>query len=274
MSRKYISIKSVLYDISISVEETMWEPNKAIEWVTNGLGRIETSKKFNDCLALLRIQEHKSELPEDVKYINQAVWRETVDNNDLASLKDVINLTASTRLSGSALAEKSAKLNKGGWTVMTQTSSNFLASFEWGVNYTSETGGCNASAEYYVHPDGCIDTSVKTGYILLGYKGLPRNSEGDILIPDNAHLKDALLHYYLYRYWMTRAFLGDTNAANERDFNLQRFSLLSRKAAGSLNQPDIAESENIRRQVTSLVPTHNVFNSLFSTLSQSEKIAF
>lgn len=272
-NRRYISIDAVLYDISTMVDETMWKESDAREWITKGLGKIQTNSKYDDQLALLQILEHKSELPREVKYVNQILYKKDVDNTDLTILRDIIDLDTSSRLAGSQLAEKAALLDSNSWKVMHPTSSNFLGSFEYNITYSS--GQCDTCEhEYFIHPDGCMDISAKTGYMLLSYKTYPRDKKGSILIPDNENLKEALTHYYFYRYWMTRAFLGDTNAAQERNFNLERFSVLGRKAAGDLNNPDIGQLENIRRQVTSLVPTHGTFNSMFTTLSQREKINF
>jgi hypothetical protein len=52
------------------------------------------------------------------------------------------------------------------------------------------------------------------------------------------------------------------------------WNTLSKKAAGELNLPDVNELENIKNQMTRLVPRTNRFQQLFLPLSNRENVNF
>lgn len=124
--------------------------------------------------------------------------------------------------------------------------------------------------EYVVDPGGCITTTLPKGYLLVSYLRNPTDSTGHLLIPDNEDLKEAIFHYVLYRYFLTRAIRKEQGSAQERDYHRMMFGMLKQKAAGALNSPSIDELENIKDHRDHLVPRGNRYNGMFSKLNQKE----
>ncbi len=120
-------------------------------------------------------------------------------------------------------------------------------------------------------------TNLKEGCLLISYLAYPKNDDGDLLIPDDSVLKEALLHYILYRYWMSKDLISGGSANNARARSqeaYQMYTTLAGKAAGRLNMPTLDQLENIRLQSTRLIPRSNRYESFFMNLANPESIRF
>ena len=54
--------------------------------------------------------------------------------------------------------------------------------------------------EFSVSNELVLTSTLRTGTIMVAYIGLPKNSDGKLLIPDDEELKEAILNYILFRY--------------------------------------------------------------------------
>ena len=72
MTTNYVSIKSVLYDLSLSINERYWNEAAALEWAAKGFRMINLELGLEPKTALLTVATHKTTLPADFKYLIQA----------------------------------------------------------------------------------------------------------------------------------------------------------------------------------------------------------
>ena len=128
--------------------------------------------------------------------------------------------------------------------------------------------------EYHISPDLTLTTSFSSGLTLISYLGHIINSDGDVMIPDDEVLKDALYHWCMYRYWESKAILHESAAPRERQWHLSRYSVLAKRAAGRLNTPDIGMLENIKNNSNRLIKKSNQFSSFFMNMNTKENLNF
>lgn len=255
MTTNYISLKSVLYDLSLTIDDRYWNEVKMYEWLTQGLRQLKLESIYEDKVTLVTISSHKGQLPTDFKYLTQiaeyvASTQYEVDTDQLAAPSNYDpNLVTSLYP----------------WRAMRMSSNPYHASICLDVSlYNCEA--CEHS--FTISPSGVITTTLQDGYVLVAYKGFVAE-DGEILIPDSEVLKEALLHYALYRYWFAKYNMKEEGAERMMMFNLQRWNALSRKSL-SLNNPDVSQLENLKNIHNRLVPRTNRFDQLFLTLSNRE----
>jgi hypothetical protein len=144
---------------------------------------MNLNAKFEDAVASVIITDYKGELPTDLKFIQQVVYKEDAK------------------------------------TQVMRLSTN---SFRTDVC----TGNClfncpDCKYEYSISPSGVITTNFKDGEILISYLRLPQDDEGFLLIPDDETLKEALTHYVLYMYWLTKDLMKEEGASQRVAFHLR-----------------------------------------------------
>ena len=127
---------------------------------------------------------------------------------------------------------------------------------------------------YTVYGKQSIQTSFSKGCVLLSYKRYVRDCEGVDLVPDNEDLKDALFHFCMYRWWMSRMTYKEEGSERQMRFHYQEYKTLGRKAAANLNSPDIDVLENIKDTRNRLVPREYFYDKGFGQLSNRENIDF
>jgi hypothetical protein len=88
MTTKYISIKSVLYGISLLIDDRYWNENKVLEWVNRGYRKMDLSPSFVTKTAELTVTSHKTTLPSDFKYLIQIMDTTDVSSVDTSNLLD------------------------------------------------------------------------------------------------------------------------------------------------------------------------------------------
>jgi hypothetical protein len=133
------------------------------------------------------------------------------------------------------------------------------------------------SPQYSIVEGRCLTTNVRTGFILISYLSVPSSKDGDLLIPDNQDLKEAVSHYCMYRWYSSRISTADYSALNhlkqEREFHLSQFQVLSIKSK-NLELPDLATLENLVNIRNRMVSITTGFENGFNNINLSEKIAY
>lgn len=107
-----------------------------------------------------------------------------------------------------------------------------------------------------------ILTTFKDAKLIVSYKGLITDDDGNILIPNDESLEQALLYYILYKYWLLRYLLKEEGSESRMNYFLSLYSTYSKRAQ-SLNLPSLGEMENLRKIQSSLTPQmkfDNYFN--------------
>lgn len=266
MTTNYISIKSVLYDLSLTISDRYWNETYAMEWANKAARLLRSESTLISKVAYLPVQTHKSELPSDLKYLVQVVYRTNMCGHSVCNLAEILQLPE-----GSELIDKIDIETAFPWQPMRLTTNPFH-SLICGNKHLMMCSTC--AHEFSVAPDLTLTTTLLSGNLMVSYLGYPTDEEGCLLIPDNEEVKEAILHYVLYRYWMSKYTMKEDGAEGRMAHHLRMWNTLSTKASGNLNLPDVNQLENLKNQFNTLVPRENRFQQLFSTLSARENVNF
>jgi len=247
---------------------------------------LKSEVKLEEAVAIRNLVEHKAQLPNDLTYLTQVAYRPELPSDEIEELTRIMNLqgeewnTAVTdhMFNPSGLPEKAVRslyasgLNK--WYPMRASSSPFMSGILiTGTPYNSvdwTTPNLQGDHEYIVDSSMCLTSTLSDAVLAISYMRYPVKANGDTLIPDDEDLKEAIVHYCLYRYWLTRSFLREPNADKERDYHLSRYEVLMAKAGGELNLPTLDELENLKNLTNRLVPRSNQYDNFFSKLNNRE----
>lgn len=267
MTTNYVSIKSVLYDLSLVINERFWNENQMLEWAYKALRLIRSDSMLVGKLATLNLIDHKAELPDDFKYLIQIMYQ-FVDSATAATIDNMIFPPDSTL--PDQLNQPVASMLT--WKPMRLTSNPYHASICLDQSITA-CPGCTHS--FSVSNDLVITSTLQAATIMVAYLGYPTDPvTGEGLIPDNEELKEAILYYLLYRYWMAKYNMMEDGADSRMKNYLSMWNTLSKKAAGNMNLPDVNEMENIKNIFNRLVPRENQFANGFLTLTSNESRNF
>lgn len=261
-SNKYISIKSVLHDLINTIDERYWNEAKMLEWATKGFRKLRLIGSLVDKIAVLDVCAHKATLPSDFMYLTQIAYKSASTTQD-----PEITLPSNSGLANTLTAWPIYMP----WSPMRLTSNPYFGS----ICLDDSLLACaDCLHEFSVDENLILTTTVHTGTIMVAYMGYPTNDKGDALIIDNENLKDALLHYVLYRYWMSKYQMKEEGAQQHMSFHLDMWNTLASKAAGDVNMPDVNTLENIKIMRDRLVPSNNRFQQLFLTFGGRQDVNF
>lgn len=242
---KYISIKSVLFNLSLIIDERYWNEINIMEWATSALRTMNIIPLLEDKVKVIELCEHKATLPSDMRFLTQVAYYDST--LPLVTLDDSVATTYP-------------------WVNMRLSSSPFALSICLDKSITQCT---HCTHHYSLSPDMTLTSSARNGSLMVAYKSFPVAEDGSALIPDDETLKQALLNYVLYNYWMVKYQMKEEGADQRMQFHLSMWSTLSKKAM-NLNRPTIGQLDNIMRVWNHLVPTQNRMDHLMTTLTNAE----
>lgn len=283
MNHKFISLKSVLADLSAMVPQDSFNEILFYEWSAQGLNKIRPNIGYRMCNAIIPIVEHNAVLPNNFQnLISAAVLPATSDTEvtyydsiirEMTSLNEPNNIYV---INDEDIIQKiranftdTRKLQ-----IMHKATSSFLPSY----TQNTEIAKPNLeSPQYHIVEGTCIITNVLTGFILISYLAIPTAKDGDLLIPDNQDLKEAIYHYCMYRWYSSKISTAEYSALNhlkqEREFHLSMFQTLSLKSK-NLELPDVGTMENLVNIRNRMVSVTTGFENGFGTINTPEKIAY
>lgn len=280
---KYTSINSVLYNLSLSVDEPMFDETRFLEYALQGYRKMESAHKYVTETCLVAVTEHKATVPPNAVHIIQVAYKDPLTQSDLESLKELLGIDEEPTIANPDNLARNAynATIRGitGWRPMKPSSNSFLSTvtetesiFPNSV-YTVPTEQCvGCTHEYSIDPSMCMTTTLKQGLAYIAYLTWAQDDKGNYLIPDDENLKEALSHYCLYRYHLSKIPTRENEA--RLMFHLKQYELLKAKAQASLNQPTVDQMENIKNMTTRLVPRGYRFDAFFSGLTNKENVDF
>ena len=285
----YISIKSVLYELSRLIPDNQWNELDFMEWANKAVRRIKIAKKLQTHVCYIPVVDHAATLPEDLKYLIQILYRKPESSDVVVEdLKQVMNFDSPEwnpaivhMQDPNALPEAAASIynNKFRWLPMKASTNVFLTALTCTPSlFPQLSHSINKSIdcvhEYTVNQDGIITTTLDTGILAVSYLRFPVEEDSTLLIPDNETLKEAIVNYCLSQYYLKRDILGEANADKKMLYHKQMFGHMAAKAAAEINDPDIPEMENLKNILQRLVPRANQHKGMFSKLSNAEKLRY
>lgn len=261
MNNKYIPIDAVLYDLSLTIDDRYWNESKMLQWLIHGVRQINIEALLVDNVVALEVTAHKASLPSDFAYLNQIAYS---TNEDLLGCVSDVGLDGPENFVNAIVDSDCAGTVS--WKPMRLTSNPYHKS----ICLDNTLINCSACEHSFsISPSGIITTTLVSGTILVSYKGYPVNSDNKILIPDDETLKEALLHYLLYRYWLSKYQMKEDGSDSRVKFHLSMWATLSKKAM-NLNLPDINQLENLKAIHNRLADRTNRFQQMFLTLNERE----
>lgn len=235
---------------------------------------MKVNYKNEIAVALRQVTEHKASLPSDLKFVTQIAYKINFPEQDLEDIKKLINLKPTEHVNNpEGLASNIIKSYYSKYYVSWKPMRKATNSFHLTVNLdpslvpTEHYKESMSNHEYSIDPTLCLTTTLKDGWIVISYLRTPKDDCGDTLIPDDENLKEAIFHYCLYRYWMSRAIRKEQGADRERDFHLSMFETLAIKA---IPHPDIDDLEAIKANSDRLLPNANQHERFFTGLGSRE----
>jgi hypothetical protein len=274
----YVSINSVLHDIHSMVDSTDWDEDKMKEWAVKGLRKFNLPAKYEDCVVFLEVKDHVAQLPSDIKYINQLFYQ-VEHYTTLEELVEYINESlgiTDTKPFYSHMAypnNVALQILDAAWFLK-----NFRvlrkSSHEFGVSpCVQQELPSYACPHTYTLFDKCsIQTSFRNGCVALSYKRYVKDCDGNDMVPDNENLKDALYHFCMYRWWLSRDTYKEEGAQQRAMFHYRQYEVLGKRAVADLNSPSLDLLENIKNYRDRLIPRENMFEKGFGPLSNQENL--
>lgn len=193
MTINYISIKSVLHDLSLMIDERYWNETAMEEWITKALRQLNIEPALEQAVSLIELCEHKATLPSDLKYLTQVAFKATPEPSDeLSAILSNLDLPEDSNLFLYHSLLKSLV-----WVPLKLTTNPYHASICLDETLM-QCPGCQY--EFSVSPSMVLTSNLKDGLLLVAYLRYPLDKDGSALIPDDETLKESILHYAMYRF--------------------------------------------------------------------------
>ncbi len=131
----------------------------------------------------------------------------------------------------------------------------------------------NCKSEYNMDYNLVLTATNATGDIYVEYLAYPTNEEGEFLIPDDERIKEALINYVLWKYWLSKSLMKEDGAEARTEYFRNLWTMYSGKAM-SVSLPDVGQLENIKNRWNHLVGRQYAYDSLFTNLNEKENVNF
>lgn len=281
MNRKFVSLKSVLADLSTTLPEQEFNEYLFYEWAAKGLNKIRPHLGYCMSNALIDLDEHVAALPSNFITLKGAgiMQMNSADeqlqlNNYLAEILSLNEPNNRFIIPQNLIEKVITHIGTNRITVMQKNSSTLLApNLQNNTSYSS-----NDKPVYNICAGNILMSNVKKGLIIISYLSLPTDAAtGDLLIPDDEDLKQAVYHYCMYRYYEKMIVLARDSMMNhykqERMFHLSQFQTLALKSK-NLELPDEATLENLVNIYNRNIKVDSGFESFYSNINDYETIRY
>lgn len=129
----------------------------------------------------------------------------------------------------------------------------------------------SGGSEYsYTVNDAFINTNFKEGTIGLAYIGIPIDTEGFPMIPNDEGYKEAMLKYIVMKLKYPEYIAGRYPLYKELEHDWHKYCA---QARGNANMPSLDEMEAIKNQWVRLLPKMQEHKKFFRKLNSRERIA-
>lgn len=120
---------------------------------------------------------------------------------------------------------------------------------------------------------GCIVTSFEVGRLAIAYNSLPKDDNGDFLIPDKEPVKKAIETYIVKRYFQLQMNMGEDGSFSMYKLYTNEFEIFSPKATAALMMPTISDYQNMRN-LNKYIKEDSPFSSALGALNNHQHIEF
>lgn len=237
MVENYTTVKSVISkvyrDLNLKDEDRLYD---MVEWIAEALEQIGAYMQYVHKTQTLEVEGFRAALPCDFHKVV------AIEHN------------------GEALRYLSGDYD----SYYHQNDSKNLRTGNYSGSSVSGNYGYNINSAF-------INTNFEKGDIILAYIGVPVDSEGFPLVPDNVSYREALFWYILMK-----LFLGGYIHPNPQLFNYataeQRWHHYCSQARGKANMPNGDMYTSIKNQWNRLKPVMNDHTFFNRNVSDSERL--
>lgn len=263
---KYVPIKTILYDLSLSLDPSEWNTSVVTEWALKASRKMGGVSLFKDNIEWYQIVDHTLKVPSDLKVINQIeVYKQSLTYNTAQNATLIEKIRRRTDHPHQEIFVEATEGHKGSdYRPVYKSTGHFINA----CNYEN-IGTC---VPEYREETNLLRFSFREGIVAINYLGYAKDGK-DYLIPDIEDYKEAIRYYILYRIYDTKCRVETTqfNIA-ERDRNYKMYTSLAMKAVGKVNEASIDTNtmENLKNMRSRMISRSNLWEQGFANLGKPE----
>lgn len=280
MINNWVSIKTILAEISDTLPETFWNEDQIIEWASKALRAMRLVETYEMVPHFTTIRDYKAKLPKGYVQMEQVALRKGCPTNlvsyDFDCLKeintesDVQTLFKANNLINSNYYRTQwvpMRLNRSGHFIMRHVSSEYR---EWTERHYNGEHCPECEYSWSIDAHGCLISDLKEGVICMIHYRWPLDEDGYFKIPDHETIREAIRAYVMKRHWETRWNLKEEGSGERMQYYANKWSIARKAANGAVKAVNIEVLENIRQMTNNLLPTSRRYYQFFGNLSASE----
>lgn len=269
---QYIPLSAALAQVYPFINQDMVEEDEIEEWASFLMGKLQVRQTYDESIVVLRVQNHKANLPRGVKYIEQVFYKELLNQEDILLIE-----LYHQQPDASTNTKKFLEFNSIG-----EYFSNTWKPVRASTSLFNKAVHCNNSinlyvkceAEYSVSKNFVITTSFENGYLAVGYLSYPMNEDKEFLIPDDEDVLEALRSGILMYVWEKQTNFGIENSYQLWKDYESKWEILAAKARGKLLLPGIDQLQNLKDQIQRIGQHQMNYFTAFGNLGTAENIKF
>lgn len=281
---KFVDIRSVIPDIYDIVDEAVVSSGDIVEWCAKAMGQIGSVETYVPQIAIKEVRGFQTDLPDGLLQVNQILYKPSSDcpgcvknlsPDDYQKLLDAYKCCANTEsdLTTNLKIKSQCFLDTipNYWAPLRASTSNFMMSVlcENSPNLTS-----NCENEYTIRPNGTIVTDFESGTIIISYMMWPRDDNGNIMIPYDEELIEALRLFCMTKIWERRWNRHEQGADQRFMTYKQEWGRYKNMVRGKLKLPTEDQWQNIIDYSVNLLPKKDRYYSYFGNLNVPDTTFF
>jgi hypothetical protein len=232
---KYVSIKTILYDIARYPFVEGIQPEDIALYLNNLLALVGSPFAFEKKYKVITITDYRGALPCDLVRIDGTKY---ID----ATAVDV------------------------GWRHLKYASNIYHSDI---LDNDCPDKTCTSDESYSIN-NGLIYTSFKDGELNMAYQGIATDEEGFPMIPDSAAFKQALKYYVLLQYAEPARYRGNVPRDVYEDISKQ-YAWYVGAASNDLNMLSMDKAKSLENGIIRLFQSHDFHSEGWSTFNKKEK---
>jgi hypothetical protein len=227
---------------------------------------LEVRQIYEERLYPITVENYTAKIPMGLKYIEQIFYSET------SSPEETTKIILYTGDAGSITTKY--------WQFFDESSLSIwqplrLSSSIWSnavVCSNSPVIGILSEHTYTVTKDRCIITSFENGIICIAGLSLPHTEVGQLMIPDERDVREALKYNILMNFFLKKDILQLQGAGRLEQKYRAYWEMHAAKCRGNMMLYSIDQLENMRTQLGRIGQHNETYNNAFSDLNNAENI--
>lgn len=265
---KYVPLTAAVQEVYRLLPKDQVDYNELYEFAYTAYEALMVRQVYDEQMYLATVENHTFKLPAGLVYIEQMFYKMTDTEEDLTTNVPIYigdsETTAITQddwnfLFSSGYRWQPLRLSPSVW------SNTFVCS-------NSPTIGALSEHTYTITKDRCVITSFESGTVCIGGLRYPTTEDGELLIPDERDVREAIKYNVLMNYFLMRDIMQMEGSGPREEKYRRYWEIYAAKCRGKLMLMSIDQLENLRTQMQRLGQHNESYNNAFSNLSSQENI--